>query len=144
MVRAILEGRKTQTRRPIKSPWSRAPFAVGDRLWVRETWVCVRPMRDSEGTVDDEHESRDPQLPRRRTGRPLIVRRQVAPSIHMPRWASRLTLEVTDIRPEHIQSISPEDAIAEGLNRITKDGTLYKFGIADRDGLPGTDDDGWP
>lgn len=154
MVRAILEGRKTQTRRPIKAPKGltigcrdgslvafddeggptcvsiKAPFAVGDRLWVRETWVCVRPMRDSEGTIDDEQEF--PGIPKSDPrGKLTFDDWEVSyhadgqddrssyggkwrPSIHMPRWASRLTLDVTAIRPERLQAISEADAMAEG------------------------------
>ncbi len=153
MVRAILEGRKTQTRRPIKAPKGltigcrdgslvafddeggptcvsiKAPFAVGDRLWVRETWVCVRPMRDREGTVDDEQEF--PGIPKSDPrGKLTFDDWEVSyhadgqddrssyggkwrPSIHMPRWASRLTLEVTGIRPERVKSIPQSDALAE-------------------------------
>lgn len=62
----------------------------------------------------------------------------------MPRWASRTTLEVTEVRVERLQDISPEDAIAEGLAGITKDGKLVKYGLPDLDGLPGTDNIGWP
>lgn len=65
------------------------------------------------------------------------------PSIHMPRWASRHTLTITQSTPERIQDISEEDAKREGMVALSKDGSLYKYGIPDRDGLPGNDDDGW-
>ena len=61
----------------------------------------------------------------------------------MFRWASRILLEIADIRIERLQSISREDAIAEGLACFSKDGRIYKYGIPDRDGLPGSDNIGW-
>jgi hypothetical protein len=131
MVRALLEGRKTQTRRLITSMWSNVKMhhEVGEEevlLYVREAWAnCGDYIRYA--ATDDIHELR-----KRR------------PSIHMPRWASRLTLEVTDVRLQRLQDISDEDAIAEGFKSITKDGNLIKYGIPDRDSFPGTDNDGWP
>lgn len=121
MVRAILDGRKTQTRRPIaptqpradglwpagRDPLSDCPFgAIGDRLWVRETWG--RYFTDGVGMhtvyrADGEHEREWLDLGRWR------------PSIHMPRWASRLTLRITHVRVERLQDISEEDARAEGV-----------------------------
>lgn len=98
---------------------------IGDRLWVRET-ACICPKRwatpddscraDADGDLryvsykadlknDDEEYMRDYGL-------------SWTPSIFMPRWASRLTLEITDIRVERLQDISEEDAIAEGIERI--------------------------
>ena len=61
----------------------------------------------------------------------------------MPRWASRITLEITEVRVERLNDISAEDAIAEGLKALTKDRRMTKYGIPDQDGLPGNDDSGW-
>lgn len=61
----------------------------------------------------------------------------------MPRWASRITLEIVAVRVERLNEISEPDAKAEGLKALSKDGTLVKYGIPDRDGLPGNDDYGW-
>lgn len=153
MVRAILEGRKTQTRRVLKPqppamtrdvrtfhhPDPRTHFwafdgaslldwvqpcpygEVGDRLYVRETWqhsnhpfgpyepdCCVFYRADY---LDDPL---GPDLELSRDG----IRRQWRPSIHMPRAASRITLEVTGVRVERLNSISEADAIAEGVDRL--------------------------
>jgi hypothetical protein len=148
MVRAILDGRKTQTRRPIKFPlldksmgcelagnelagevragnYSNVPFGqVGDRLWVRETWQG--PLVD-EGHLDDYlanvEKFQTPQFCEYAAdggARPEFcdlddnVRQGWRPSIHTPRWASRITLEITGVRVERLQDISEADAIAEG------------------------------
>lgn len=134
MVRAVLSGRKTQTRRIVKrqphgfgswvasakewlfpniNPHTSAvcPFgSVGERLWVRETWahhkLAVNARTDDEGpfvyaadTMAEQHRLGD----------------RWTPSIHMPRWASRITLEVTGVRVERLQDISEADALAEGV-----------------------------
>ncbi len=65
-------------------------------------------------------------------------------SLFMPRWASRILLEITDVRVERLQDITSDDAVSEGLKGITKDGCLVKYGLPDTDGFPGTDDFGWP
>ena len=99
----------------------RLPAATGDRLWVRETWAagaCAEGLsptclhqgfwrRDNGGLWyrADEAEPAHPITPRGRW----------RPSIHMPRWASRLTLLVTDVRVQRLQEISEGDAIAEGV-----------------------------
>jgi len=112
-VRAIFDGTKTQTRRPLKNK-NKCPYGVvGDRLWVRETWkatglfawcsiestkACERFVYKADNTQPD----RDKHLKWR-------------PSIHMPRWASRIMLEITDIRLEWLRSITPRDAMHEGF-----------------------------
>lgn len=136
MVRAILAGTKTQTRLGakmtsnghIKEPgghrrWHPAdpdaslacPYGQpGDRLWVRETWHGTKGEPNVYGNgcfryyrADYEDHPAYPQ-PFRWT-----------PSIHMPRWASRITLEVTGVRVERLQDISEADAIAEGIEPFT-------------------------
>jgi hypothetical protein len=183
MIRAVLDGRKTQTRRVVKpelppealapvceSGWwmwqrfnaerrhfdgkttdklwdQRCPYGQpGDRLWVRETWMDLIGTGIERSTGDRGRYAYAADTPpgsygdEARKGYGLKWR----PSIHMPRWASRITLEITGVRVERLRDISPYDAIAEGLRGITKDGSLVKYGIPDKDGLPGTDDTGWP
>jgi hypothetical protein len=83
----------------------------GDRLWVRETWV---PDPDNgkaalyRADIPPEREA-DAQWVAVQTGS------NWKPSIHMPRWACRLVLEVTGVRVERLQEISEEDAVAEGV-----------------------------
>lgn len=159
MVRALLAGRKTRTRRlawsgarrnifgvEFPSPWRKV--RPGDRLWVRESVrvpppITDRLLRDGADTwpaimydADLDQQDRDWCSEHAWKSRP---------SIHMPRWASRLTLIVEATKIEPLQDISEEDVVAEGLATLSKDaGRTWKFGIADRDGLPGRDDDGWP
>lgn len=180
MVNAILDGRKTQTRRVMKyQPCALnngkpdgyysistpkniyrsrkangfigfidlCPYGKkGDRIWVRETWGLIG--RSANSRLSDFN---DPEIALKEH---LIFRSNCdgydksvqnwRSSIHMPRWASRINLDITGIRVERLQDISQADAIAEGLKAITKDGSLVKHGIPDNDGLPGTDDNGWP
>lgn len=103
MVRALLDGRKTQTRQLISSPL--ALTRPGDRLWVRETW-CDFGTKDR-GPFGFRADSLD-GVSRLRCDAPW------RPSIHMPRRASRLTLLVEAVRVQRLQDISEEDAIAEG------------------------------
>jgi hypothetical protein len=155
MVRAILDGRKTQTRRPVEQrlqhaewaerycnamgmtgSWSfkrelnkqfreygkhlacnsiaidvvRCPFGrIGDTLWVREAWAdlsdwCHYNRLYGKG-VKAFYRADDPDCPVSRW----------RPSIHMPRWACRLLLRITDIRVERLHAITNEDVIAEGV-----------------------------
>lgn len=80
-----------------------SPFGVpGDTLWVRETWrTSASDERHALYAADVSAYERDEKGPWR-------------PSIHMPRWASRLTLRVTDVRAERVQDLTEEDAVAEG------------------------------
>lgn len=150
MIRAILRDKKTQTRRPVKVqpnkdwyPYHRpdrqwtwcvngsgvsggdtfqCPFGqVGDRLWVREAWkpTCqwgepnnisyIRYRADSSRHVI-EHTLGGVQTDNWR------------PSIHMPEWASRITLEITDIRVERVQEINEADCVAEDCPATIKIG----------------------
>lgn len=135
MVRAILEGRKTQTRRVVKlrdGEWidgdhiafdkdgkcgvslngKRYPHGtVGDRLWVRESF---REVSDQTGGYAYRANCS--------SGTEKLDKWK--PSIHMPRWASRITLEITGVRVERLQDISASDCIAEGLRSEVFDQTL--------------------
>lgn len=106
------------------------PYGVpADRLWVRETWrvnrsydalspkqVGIAMGGDYAGCVDYL------ATPRKESfwGKTRV-------SIHMPRWASRITLEISSICVERLNDISAADALAEGLMRFTKDDRLFKF-----------------
>ena len=154
MVRALLNGRKTQTRRVLNPQpeffdvaiedgrgvgrrgcpdelwpfrcngypderdflrWAkraRAPYGVGDRLYVREAWAPLAALTHNDpgaralsdrGFYRADESTVDGEIDRWR------------PSIHMPRWASRLTLLVTDVRVERLNDITNEDCIAEGI-----------------------------
>ncbi|MBQ4924985.1 hypothetical protein FDK33_07375 [Citrobacter werkmanii] len=143
MVRAILDGRKTQTRRIMKvqtdTPefglrriiessianeigmyfWSQedargikarskqfsCPFGdVGDRIWVRETF-CAVPDHEEPAGCSALLYAADGNGPYGKW----------TPSIHMPRWASRLTLEITGVRVERLRDLSEDDAKSEGI-----------------------------
>lgn len=155
MVRAILEGRKTQTRRVAEEfegkkdldmilarfPRQKGcPYGEsGDRLWVRETWAeADRP----DGTPVVAYTAGGCTAVGRDGARgPDVLLRNFAwddtphvdrwrPSIHMPRWACRLVLEITDVRIERLQDISDADALAEGIQelngRYTYNGGLHE------------------
>ena len=159
MVRAILEGRKSQTRRPMMPQppeghwWAETkgeerlaaeyypsthgrgcPCGIpGDRLWVRETFVLEETDALMEGCpyreMDEPGEFGPYLVPHYRATEPepYIIpldlgdsyddRTRWHPSIHMPKWASRITLEVTDVRVQRVQDISDGDAWDEGYPR---------------------------
>ena len=124
MVRAILDGRKTVTRRIVKArdlEWmdvhqglrepdnaERCPYGQpgGDRLYVRETFGHFER---------NENFAPGCEVFYRADGESLAVE-PWRPSIHMPRWASRITLEVTGVRVERLQDIDLADALAEGIS----------------------------
>ena len=125
MVRAILKGTKTQTRRVVKSGHDILDFPygnLGDLLWVRETikkkvigleWGLYGATYAADFTAVMGEGPRGSYC-----GRAVVDwkwKRDTLPSIHMPRWASRITLEITEVRAERIQQISYEDIRAEGV-----------------------------
>jgi len=97
---------------------TKSRYIPGDRLWVRETWQ-VDPCRPS--TVcyrATGHNRICGWLPEKiKQGQKIITTtgHLWRPSIYMPRWAARITLEITDIRVERVQEISAGDALAEGI-----------------------------
>lgn len=164
MVRALLAGEKTQTRRLLKlqpptpeqvrqiagdgfhyftdasTPgefrvagpvWAvrklggperlRCPYGVpGDRLWVRETWRPTPPDRIRAVTVHyaaDRGMARFYDVPRSWKYPKAAANGNVTP-IHMPRWASRITLEITSVRVERLQAITSADIVAEGIPAV--------------------------
>jgi len=123
MVRALLAGTKTQTRRLLKPQPAEdigltlaenpIRFAAGDRLWVREAWRVP--------AQDDQVKPRDliPQIAGYEAdcGTGFIsATGRLRPGMFMPRWASRLTLHVTEVRVQRLQDISADDAEAEGVD----------------------------
>jgi len=169
MVRAILAGTKTQTRRPVKPQPKvvhgiygdasidtncifprgdqriHCPFgAPGDRLWVRETWAAVRDINGT-GPLVRPHLVPDPmvscadQIIWRADGDIewldddgfISDRSCWSPSIHMPRWACRLVLEIVSVRVERLQEISEANSRAEGCEQAMigyRDYTPYSGG----------------
>jgi len=167
MIRAILAGRKTMTRRVVKPQpevrgtmhnpegapawyWkspkldagychtgeepmrrlmaTRSPYGIpGDRLWVRETWGPVDFMVgvELEDPVCVGYQADETARRHGHRGSSALdtyawnwAKVRWRPSIHMPRWASRLTLEVTGVRVERLQAITDADARAEGVEPL--------------------------
>lgn len=123
MIRALLDGRKTQTRRLVTSQWANVKMhhEMGERclLWVRETWALASRATDVSKVYYKAHENASHTNFHRYVSTTAIGRHQPTwplfkPSIHMPRWASRLTLELSGARIQRLQDISEEDARAEG------------------------------
>lgn len=121
MVKALLAGTKTQTRRLATSPLRRVQ--VGDRLWVRETfafhWACddIKPSEPQPDLWSVRYTADDYIRPAARDGSTALLEqcKKLRPAIHMPRWASRLTLEVTDVRFQPLHAIDEADCEAEGI-----------------------------
>jgi hypothetical protein len=131
MIKAILANRKTQTRRIVKfndagrvrlgkRNWhvddpavtTACPYGQpGDRLWVRENW---RPLMDHLSECTGPEDIRFAAS----VSEAEWAISKWRPSIHMPRWASRITLAVTDVRVQRLNSISEADAIAEGCPAV--------------------------
>lgn len=148
MVRAILDGKKTQTRRIVmrgSTMPSSCPYGVpGDRLWVRETWhqcphcdrtVAYRAggwMIPPSGAPDDGGDRSD------RDDRPLgpkCAAHGWRPSIFLPRWASRISLRVTDVRVQRVRDISGIDIVHEGVvERAHDDPNLGRCPVSALDG----------
>lgn len=144
MVRAILNGQKTQTRRIVNQKYIplveavlkangkwvfdtfdyelNTPYGIpSDRLWVRETWATDAPSVDEcrrshgdamGGLYHPYYKATANQFD--------IDSLRWRPSIHMPRWASRITLEITDVRVERLLDITMVDAIAEGWDALSQ------------------------
>ncbi|HGY2802913.1 TPA: hypothetical protein ACNVTV_004838 [Citrobacter freundii] len=162
MVRAILDGRKTQTRRPVKNVGSDnclvirkptkkrdgiythvkdapkhglCPFgSVGDRIWVRETfngfWLDDDVIQEIKNGISLASELCDYKADYSDDSKPA---EGWTPSIHMPRWASRILLEITVIRVERLNTISQADAIAEGAppSHPSIDSVSQEYGFPD-------------
>lgn len=161
MVRAILDGCKTQTRRvcgdriqyidgPGGPPYTQklgshifeggpcawhCPYGKpGDRLWVRETWRPVGPWEFEGGTIVFQCDGARVNVTNAKEQTPPVFVRSSdqkdkwRPSIHLPRWASRITLEVTGVRVQRLNETSEADAIAEGLHRDPKNPNLWTWG----------------
>ena len=120
----------------------RAAYSIGDRLWVREMWACIGREEFSAGeyigpgsliayratwSISAHKDGRIWARGRARhqDGTAYTDPKPWRPSIHMPRWASRLTLTVTDVRVQRLQEISEDDAKAEGAKPWT--GALQSY-----------------
>jgi hypothetical protein len=156
MICALLDGKKSQTRRVAPIRWDTSKYwgdydcwtfykgkrptigfstrnrgqealvgfcpygQPGDHLWVKETW------RDGSEGIEYQADDADPDLLKWR------------PSLFMPRSVSRITLEITGVQVQRVQEISEEDAKAEGIREVTKDGDVKKYCVYDRGDMSST------
>lgn len=152
MVKAILDGRKTQTRRVVKPQpeliagdwfyrkrnmsysmpnqgeletellgiWDACPYGfVGGQLWVRETWKAeAHPLAGARIRYLAGGEKDVTGIAKDNPSIKYTHKHGWRPSIHMPRWASRITLVITGVRVERAQDISEDDAEAEGIHLL--------------------------
>lgn len=143
MVRAILDGRKTQTRRPVRFPvldknlgcelagnelagelsagnYLNSAFGKpSDRIWVRETFRVHSRATDVatlvyKASVRNSWTEQTHRVPVSVCNKPATPEKWT-PSLHMPRWASRILLEITGVRVERLNAISEENAASEGV-----------------------------
>ncbi|MDH0967713.1 hypothetical protein N5C89_33370 [Klebsiella michiganensis] len=158
MVRAILDGRKTQTRRPVKFPvhdknlgcelagnelagelsegnYLNSAFGKpGDRIWVRETFRVHSRATDVatlvyKASMRNSWTEQTHRVPVSVCNKPATSEKWT-PSLLMPRWASRILLEITNVRVERLRSMSQDDARAEGV--IAASGSM-EAGLAFRE-----------
>ncbi|EFG1160797.1 hypothetical protein NGB65_003780 [Escherichia coli] len=150
MVRAILGGDKTQTRRIVEEKFygravaaellaKHCPYGQpGDRIWVRETYRVHGKATDVatlvyRASVRNSWTEQTHRVPVDVCNKP--VSEKWTPSIHMPRWASRILLEITDVRVERLHDMSEADAKAEGATpatyKITPPEAVYRVGFGD-------------
>lgn len=140
MVQAILDGRKTVTRRVVKpqpttvhggkkgcfplafyfdcSHWVKPPYQVGDVLWVRETWAKIEDFENNFGfDIDDglKYLFKCDDNGKAHNSVDASVKRW-RPSIHMPKEAARIFLKVTDVRVERLQDITEVQVVKEGVD----------------------------
>jgi hypothetical protein len=134
-VRRVISGRKTQTRRPIRNqhaqyPDLKAPYQVGDVVWVRETWFPMQDPAHNDGEPVEVVYRADWEVDgvTREDSRELGVDRW-RPAIFMPRWASRLTLRITDVYSGPLQDMCETDVQAEGVPFMYSLNSRRSFGI---------------
>jgi hypothetical protein len=123
MVRAILEGCKTQTRRVRRG--DEPKYRVGDHLWVRENYA-VGVEWDDEKPSEIDPLCGGADIWYMADGPKPAMYGKTRPSIFMPRWASRITLEVTGVRVGRVQDISEEDVLSEGTEQVAWESKDYR------------------